>query len=86
MVTAETWLRVNSEAYLVLKAKNSVKDLKSQMEKGKKGKKNIESVSSEAGPDLDGIESECPMSKCKCAGWGKYEEAPPTTGVGEISR
>jgi len=56
------------------------------MEKGKKGKKNIESVSSEAGPDLDGIESECPMSKCKCAGWGKYEEAPPTTGVGEISR
>jgi len=56
LVTAETWLRVNSEAYLVLKAKNSVKDLKSQMEKGKKGKKNIESVSSEAGPDLDGIE------------------------------
>ena len=36
--------------------------------KGKKGKKNIESVPSEAGPDLDGIESECPMSKCRCAG------------------
>jgi len=44
--------------------------------KGKKGKKNIESVPSEAGPDLDGIESECPMSKCRCAGWGEYKENP----------
>ena len=28
---------------------------------------NIESVPSEAGPDLNGIESECPMSKCRCS-------------------
>jgi len=50
------------EAYLVLKAKNSGKDLKSQRKKREKR--------------ISNIESECPMSKCRCAGWGKYEEDP----------